>query len=1604
MSSEADTRILNMQINNKEFLKGSADSLKAVNTLNKGINDATKGGGLQPMAGSVDTVRTKFGALQVAAVTALGTITNRVVNAGINLAKGLALDPIIDGFHEYEKVLTSTQTIVANTGVSTKTAGKYLKELNNYSDLTIYNFGQMADNIGKFTAAGVKLPDATVAIKGLANAAALAGASTEDLNRAMYQTSQALSTGFIKLIDFKSLEQANLGTKNFRDTLVETARVFQKNGDDVDASISKYGNFRDSLRDGWLTTDIFTKSMKIFAGASDLAKKSTQELTNLGYKPQAIAQIHMGKTVAFSVKELKKMGYTAPGVAENLNRLSQGAIDSATKIKTFSQLIDVVKEALGSGWASIFQQLMGDLEQSGKLWTKVGNTITGAMAIGFQAVTDFLGVWLKTKDKNGLTGFEQAWGSIGNIFKVIGNILKPFMILLNAISPGTSNAGNAAYGATHAFYLFTEALVKISNITKFIAPAFAFVGKAIGFLITKVKELIGWFGQFENSFGSIGPSLERFADAIKSAFKLLLSGDFSGFADGISSAFSALGKEGAWIADNLIGGLLKGLNSSSILGAIKKLVDDFVNYFKNLLGIHSPSLVFEGFGQNIVQGLTNGITANSGGILSAIGNFVSSIGEKFKSIDKFDIANIFSVIFSAATIGIIYKFMRALGDGLNVVRSIEQNIFGKQGLLANANKTLEAIQTNLKAKALLYIAIAVGILALSLFLLSKIPYPQLAKGLLAISGLLIMINNTFAQLGKSAVTTKTGIASVIAMGAAMIFMATAVLILSAAVLAFGSMDIGTLIKGMIFAGIALAALVAASLALSTVGPYLILAGAAMVLMSTSLLILAAALTALLGVAILFSKVSSSTLASGLLKMGASLLLIGIAIAPLALMSPGVLVAAVALGILAASLVAMLGTITLFSAVDWGTLIDGVAKIGAALILIGLAAIIAAPGLLALGVAFGLIGLGLLAAGIGMTLLGAGIAVVAAAGTAAAAVLFTAVESFLSLLPVMGIQFIAALDTILQALADKSPSIVNSLVTIAGEILRGFGELAPKIGNTAVKILGAFLDALLKSRDKIYNFAADMIIGFLDILEKKVPIVVKKGVRIAIAFLQGLGSNAKKLVDTAGKTILDFLNALDAAVVKYTPEIVRVGLQIGQHVASGVINGIVDSLPGPLKSALKALGIGGNEKGSKVGENAKGTDFWRGGLSLVGEAGPELVSMNRGSAVITNKNLVGFMRAVSALSHALVSGTAKTKNSPGGAINYVVSADFKGDPKRDGVAYAANIMAGLMNGLKSNQNSLNGTMSNVAGDMSQAFADILGIQSPSKVFQKYGDYVAQGFIKGLLASTDRVAKAAKKLGETAIDAISRTISDGQTKLEVVRGEAEGYAKAIEELQKIADDEDLSEKKKAKIDKEIEKLQERADAAQAAADKQAALVDEQNAAAERQIEFDKADTQGKADMRKEDAATAASKASEARELALSYQKEADLIRKYDKKKAAALDKYAKTALDRAKRYSDDANEYAKEAYDYAQKVQMEIDAQMAKQLQSVSAQDVSNAQAAFDAYTKSLADAQNAAIRDDGPKQITFEQNNYSPEALSPTEIYRNGKTLLSMTERLLVDTP
>ena len=354
--SVVDERVVRLDFDNEQFERKVGVSSKTVEKLKQSLNfdntnkkllslnDAAKKIDFAPISTGIDSVKMEFSALQVAAVTAMSRVTNAVIDTGKNLVYKFNIEPITSGLQEYETQINSVQTILANTqdkGTTLDQVNAALDELNHYADMTIYNFTQMTRNIGTFTAAGVDLETSVNAIQGIANLAAVSGSTSQQASVAMYQLSQALATGTVKLQDWNSVVNAGMGGQVFQNALKRTATVM---GTNVDALIEKYGSFRESLTQGnWLTTDVLTETLGQFAGAYDEAT-----LLSKGYSKEQTEQIlQMAKT----------------------------ATDAATKVKTFTQLMDTLGEAAQSGWTETWELIIGDFDQAKTMWTGVSDVL-----------------------------------------------------------------------------------------------------------------------------------------------------------------------------------------------------------------------------------------------------------------------------------------------------------------------------------------------------------------------------------------------------------------------------------------------------------------------------------------------------------------------------------------------------------------------------------------------------------------------------------------------------------------------------------------------------------------------------------------------------------------------------------------------------------------------------------------------------------------------------------------------------------------------------------------------------------------------------------------------------------------------------------------------------------------------------------------------------------------------------------------------------------------------------------------------------------------------------------------------------------------------------
>lgn len=469
MSTTIDNKVVEMSFNNSDFEKNAQKSIDTTEKLKKSLDFSGAGKGLDELGNAAknvnigvigtacEAVGQQFSAMKSLAVFALYDIYNMATRTANQLVQMFAIQPVSDGFAEYELKMGSVQTIMASTGASLQEVNGYLDELNLYADKTIYSFSDMTNNIGKFTNAGVSLDMAVKAIQGISNEAAVSGANTNEASRAMYNFAQALSAGYVKLIDWKSIENANMATKEFKQELIDTAtelgtlqkqadgtyKVLSKStvGSSMKESMTYAKNFNDSLQYQWMTTEVLTKTLA----------KYSDETTEIGKK----------------------------------------AFAAATEVKTFSMMMDTLKEAAGSGWTETWETFIGDFNQAKKFWTKLTDYFSDIIAQTAQSRNDLLKGALDN-DWESITGkIEGAGVKIEDFENKVKSVATERGIAVDDIIQQAGSLGEAFAKGELPVDLVTDAITKLGNETDLGSSKAKSLNDNLGLMLDNIQEKSG---------------------------------------------------------------------------------------------------------------------------------------------------------------------------------------------------------------------------------------------------------------------------------------------------------------------------------------------------------------------------------------------------------------------------------------------------------------------------------------------------------------------------------------------------------------------------------------------------------------------------------------------------------------------------------------------------------------------------------------------------------------------------------------------------------------------------------------------------------------------------------------------------------------------------------------------------------------------------------------------------------------------------------------------------------------------------------------------------------------------------------------------------------
>lgn len=1361
--TNVDQRVVQMQFDNKQFETGVKQTMTSLDALNKSLKleGATKGLNAVASAASrfslggigagVDLISSKFKSLGTVGVTALVNITSQAVIAGERMLKSLTLDHLKDGLQVYETKINAIQTILANTaseGTKLPQVTAALAELNKYANLTVFSFGDMAKNIGTFTAAGVDLKTSVASIKGIANLAALSGSSAEQASTAMYQLSQAIAAGSVKLQDWNSVVNAGIGGKVFQTALENTARAM---GVHIDAIIKKAGSFRQSLQEGWLTSDVLTKTLAQFTG--DL-----------------------------SAAQLKAMGFTDQE-AQSILAMGQAAVKSATDIRTVTQLQAALKEEVATAWASVWETLIGNITTATALLSNVHNVLENAFTKPVYALNTLLQEWAK------FGGRDAAIKAIANSFAALNAIIKPIKDAFREIFPPAT--GEQLANLTKAIEAFTAKL-KIGadtadKLKRTFAGVFAILG--IGWDIVKagIKFLARMFSvatKGSGGFLDVTAKIGDFLVALKAAIEQ---------GKGIELFFDRLG--------NFLAPPLKLIGL--LAHALSHVFDQFdpakaAGAVTNLLAKLEP-LTRMG---DIIAAVWDSVIHGFGKVYHVFEPIAQKIGDFFKKFTFWvenaftgvNYQNILSTINTglfAGLVVLIKKFYDRFKSKDSLSGSFLKNI---EEAIDGFTNTLKTMQTTLRAATLLEIAVAIAALTVSAVALSKIDSQGLTRALTAMSVMFAQLMASLAIIEK--IPSNKGFLKLAVISGAMIGLALAIDLLTVAVSKLARIDMKSLSRGvqavgilmgqlvvtmrlmpakglMISSGLGIIALAAAinilvsavkvlgdmnwqqiskgltgvagllvSLGLFTkfaeAGKTGIFAGAGIVLLAAGIKILASAMKDISGL-------SWESIAKGIVSLAASLAIMAVALDVIpptaALGAAGILIVAVSLGMVAKALevfgsmswgaigkglTAMLGAITIISLAV--SLIPPTAPLGAAAILIvalvlnKIADVLAQMAKMSWGEI--LKSMVVLAASLGIIAIAVNLMTGALAGAAALLVVAASLAILTPILVTLGkmswgsiIKGLVALAGVFVViglaglvLAPIVPVLIGLGAAIVllgiGMLAAGAGLLLFSTGLTALSVAGAagvtaivaIVSGLIGLLPMVAKEIGEALIVFAKVIATAGPAITDAITTVLLALMNAIIKLTPKIV----QVMYVLLDALIAAIIKYVPKLI----DLGWRILLAFLTGIADHI------------------GAVI---TKATDI--------------IVNFLDGIA----KNLPRVIQSGFNLVISFINGLADAINKNSGKL---------GDA---GWNLAKALIDGIVNGLGHFLQHAVDAAVNVAKSMWNAAMDWLGIHSPSTKGIEAGMYVVMGLAKGLNDNSHLAETSATDLAKASVGAMSKALS-------------------------------------------------------------------------------------------------------------------------------------------------------------------------------------------------------------------------------------------------------
>ena len=806
MSKVIDEKVVSMEFDNKRFERNVSTTINTIDKLKESLQfkDASKGFeeitesskkvNMSSLGQSVETVKLKFSALQIAAVTALTNITNSAVNAGKRLVASLSTDNIAAGWNKYEQKTGSVQTIMNATGKSIEEVNGYLDKLMWYSDETSYGFTDMTASLAQLTSAGGNIDNLIPMIEGIANATAFAGKGAAEFSRAIYNLNQSYSAGYLQYMDWKSLDLAGVSSKQLKQTLIDTAVELGK----IQEGQITLENFASTLSDKWADTEVMEKAFSKFA-----------RLTEASYD---YVQTNDGATAIDAINEL----------ASGYDEVAVKAFKSAQEAKSFREAIEATKDAVSSGWMRTSEIIFGDYEKSKEIWGRLTDTLWDIFASGGKKRNEILQTALGSgwdsfmSDavlyKDGFEGqlkklfgdkkidINELINEEGSLEKAVQRALNDGTITAKDLSIALNRSVNELHNATdeqlkelgltreivngwelssEAVEGYAESISKLSG-REMLIEGIANIGKSVLTIFEKIKEawdevfpsstaskanalykgLSGFYNiteklfnvisengdKIKNVFVAIFTPIKWVTNAIKTLFNLIWPSVkmlASALSDIATIPLNVLSKIGKFFSD--LKGNTKTIDNATtgtnrFKDALEKLCSGIKTYVKNIKEAMEQSKFLDTL-LNVAKNLFRIVKKILSGLGNGLISFLEGLGNTFANADATTFVALLNTLVSSGILASLFKIIKDFSGIKKIGSKIANSLNG-------IRDTLKSFQNQLNAQAIKDIAVSIAILSASMMALSLIDADKLWTSVKVMSALIVVLSAAFISIAR----------------------------------------------------------------------------------------------------------------------------------------------------------------------------------------------------------------------------------------------------------------------------------------------------------------------------------------------------------------------------------------------------------------------------------------------------------------------------------------------------------------------------------------------------------------------------------------------------------------------------------------------------------------------------------------------------------------------------------------------------------------------------------------------------------------------------------------------------------------------------------------